>query len=487
MCRRQREEVREEQLTGFKYFDRLGPLFARLHTVGCGPDKAHHRKLHFDQYCALVLLYLFNPVVVSLRSIQQASELQKVQRKLSCARASLGSLSESSHVFDPALLQEIIGELGAQLQPIAADGRLAELRHTVTLVDGTLLKALPRIAEAMWLSTRTGTKHHAWRLHTQFELDKHVPLRMELTDGRNSGPSDEKTVLRQHLQPDRCYVRDRWYAQFSLFNDIHRVHSSYVCRLRDNTVPEVIESRPLSAAALAAGVLSDEVVRLGQKPDARPDHPLRLHPPCQALTPQGPHRCRAQRWPVADRHQLAGRAGRDYRADLSVPLYDRAVLPLLQACLGVSPSIERRSPRHRNPNLLCDHRLHADQPHHRTQTELAHLRDDLLLLDGLGGRRGAAGASSEAEKTRRLNRSAALPAAITSRSMLRPRWLRRPLLTPPPSPAPRTLPSTGTNTRNPQTNRRNRRAEQDWVGSRFRQSAFNWQVALAETTPDPCC
>ena len=181
-------------------------------------------------------------------------------------------------MFDPRLLEEIIGELGAQLQPIAADTRLAELRHTVTLVDGTLLKALPRIAEAMWLSTRTGTKHHAWRLHTQFELDKHVPLRMELTDGRNSGPSDEKTVLRQHLQPDRCYVMDRWYAQFTLFNEIHRVGSSYVCRLRDNTVPEVVESRPLSAAALAAGVLSDEVVRLGlrKKPEAQPDHPLRL-------------------------------------------------------------------------------------------------------------------------------------------------------------------------------------------------------------------
>jgi len=278
MSRGQREKVREEQLTGFKYFDRLGPLFARLHEVGCGPDKAHNRTLHFDQYCALVLLYLFNPVVVSLRSLQQASELKKVQRKLGCARASLGSLSESSHVFDPALLEEIIGELGAQLQPIAADARLAELRHTVTLVDGTLLKALPRIAEAMWLSTHTGTKHYAWRLHTQFELDKHVPLRMELTDGRNSGPSDEKTVLRQHLEPDRCYVMDRWYAQFTLFNDIHRVGSSYVCRLRDNTVPEVVESRSLSAEALAAGVLSDEVVRLGlrKKPEAQPDHPLRL-------------------------------------------------------------------------------------------------------------------------------------------------------------------------------------------------------------------
>ena len=278
MGKAKRAVVREEQLTGFKYFDRLASLFERLGADGCQRDKAGNRTLHFDQFCSLVLLYLFNPVVVSLRSLQQASELKKVQRKLGCARASLGSLSESSHVFDPTLLQEIIGELHQQLRPIAADTRLAEIQHTVTLVDGTLLKALPRIVEAMWLTTRTGTKHHAWRLHTQFELDKHVPLRMDLTNGRNSGESDEKSVLRQHLQPDRCYVMDRWYAQFTLFNDIHRASSSYVCRLRDNTVPEIVEDRALSAEAITAGVLSDQVVRLGltKKSDARPDHPLRL-------------------------------------------------------------------------------------------------------------------------------------------------------------------------------------------------------------------
>ena len=32
----------------------------------------------------LVLLYLFNPTVSSLRAIQQASDLKKVQRKLGC-------------------------------------------------------------------------------------------------------------------------------------------------------------------------------------------------------------------------------------------------------------------------------------------------------------------------------------------------------------------------------------------------------------------
>lgn len=273
-----RQDVREGELTGFKYFDRLLGLFARLHEVGCQRDRAGNRVLHFDQYCCLILLYLFNPVVTSIRSLQQASELNKVQKKLGCARASLGSLSESSHVFEPELLKAIIAELGEQLQPLAADSRLADLRHTVTLVDGTLIKALPRIAEAMWLTTRTGTKHHAWRLHTQFALDKHVPLRMDLTNGRNSGDSDEKTVLRQHLKPDHCYVMDRWYAQYTLLNDIHHVQSSYVCRLRDNTSPEVIEDRPLSAEALAAGVLSDQIVRLGLSKSraARPDHPLRL-------------------------------------------------------------------------------------------------------------------------------------------------------------------------------------------------------------------
>src|SRR5207237_1647229 len=176
---------------------------------------------------------------------------------------SLGALAEASHVSVPTLLKEIIAELHAQLQPIAADTRLAEIEHTVTLVDGTLLKALPRIVEAMWLTTRTGTKHHAWRLHTQFELDKHVPLRMDLTNGRNSGQSDEKSVLRRHLEPNRCYVMDRWYAQFTLFNDIHRASSSYVCRLRDNTVPEITEQRELSAEAVAAGLPSDPVVPLG--------------------------------------------------------------------------------------------------------------------------------------------------------------------------------------------------------------------------------
>jgi hypothetical protein len=278
MARKPVPTLREREVQGVKYLDRVFPLLRRLHDVGCARDRAGNRDLHMDEYCALLLLYLFSPAVESLRGIQRMGELRKVQRLLGCGRASLGSLSESVRVFEPELLQAIVTELGAELSPHARDPRLAELRQAITLVDGTLLPALPRIAEAMWLTTRTGTAHHAWRLHTQFSLDRHVPLRMDLTNGRNSGPANEKNVLRQQFAPDHLYVMDRGYAQFTLFDDVVAAGSSYVCRVRDNTACVLREERQLTEAARAAQVVSDHVVDLGH-PDSShrgPQHPVRL-------------------------------------------------------------------------------------------------------------------------------------------------------------------------------------------------------------------
>src|SRR5262245_36517436 len=101
----------EHELQGWKYFRQLTPLLARLHGAGCQRDKAGNRALHFDQYCALILLALFNPVARSLRGLSQASGLQKVQVRLGVRRASLGSLSEAAGVFDPDLLLPVVAEL----------------------------------------------------------------------------------------------------------------------------------------------------------------------------------------------------------------------------------------------------------------------------------------------------------------------------------------------------------------------------------------
>ena len=166
MARKKRDDIKERDIGGLKYFDKLAPLLQRLHDDGCLRDKAGHRTLHYDQYCMLVLLYLFNPICSSLRAVQQASELPKVQKRLGCERAALGSLSEAGTVFDPERLIEIIHELGGQLQPIAKDARLKDvtLARILTLVDATLLKALPRVMAASVLKAQTGSGLVKWRL-----------------------------------------------------------------------------------------------------------------------------------------------------------------------------------------------------------------------------------------------------------------------------------------------------------------------------------
>jgi len=274
--RPKRPDITADDVSGLKYFEQLKPLLERLHDVGCERDQAGNRELHYDEFCLFLLLGLFNPVADSLRAVQQASELEQVQERLGVRRVSLGSLSEASRVFDAELLKPILEELGGQLQPLGRDRRLEEIPKTLTLVDGTLISALPLLIQAMGRKEQTGKGLVKWRLHTHFEVDRFVPSRIDVTPN-GGGENDERAVLERTLEADRLYVMDRGYAKFALFNRIVGKSSSYVCRLRDNSAYEVLEERPLTEADRAAGILSDQIVRFPNgKDDAQPDHKIRL-------------------------------------------------------------------------------------------------------------------------------------------------------------------------------------------------------------------
>ena len=309
------------ELQGLKYLDRLQEFLSRLHEVGCQRDTAHNRELHYDQYCMLILLFLFNPAVKSVRSLQQASELKAVQKRLGCPRISLGSFSEAVDVFDPERLKEIAGELGQRLETHHRDPRLKDLDDIITLVDATLLTALPRIAEASLLKNRTGSGLVKWRLHTHFEVDRHVPIRIDITRAAGGG-ADERAVLEATVAPDHLYDMDRGYAKFSLFNKIVAARSSYVCRIRDNSAWKVVEERTLSPAARAERVLSDTIVTMGaqSKKRAKPNHDLRV--------------VTIQRKP----HRKAGRSSRYSRKGSTGPACD-GVLRLVTNLLDVPAEI----------------------------------------------------------------------------------------------------------------------------------------------------
>ena len=149
-------------------------LLSRLHSHA----DCHNRQLHYDQYVSLLLLYFFNPTFTGLRSIQRASELDNVQKKLGIKRTSLGSMSEASHVFDPQLLTPIINDLVRDIIPLKLDDRLDKLDMELVAFDGSLLKALPKMRWALWLDE----DHRAVKMHLEFNIHKGAPLQAQVTD-----------------------------------------------------------------------------------------------------------------------------------------------------------------------------------------------------------------------------------------------------------------------------------------------------------------
>ena len=269
MPRRRRAPIRERDLQHLKYFEMLDPLLERLHDVGTARDKAGNRVLFFDQYVTLLLLYFFNPVITSIRALQQAGTLDKVQHFLGIARPSLGSLSEAARVFEAERLRELVQELAHRAIPLE-QGHAAEALRGLTAVDGSILPALPKMAWALWQDQ----DHRGIKLHLHFDILKGVPC-----DAQTSPAACcESEHMRAMLQPGRFYVMDRGYANYALIQEIIRVGSSLVVRVKDSVGYGFERERPLSEEAVAAGVVRDiDILRLGLLYGYESfRHPLRL-------------------------------------------------------------------------------------------------------------------------------------------------------------------------------------------------------------------
>lgn len=252
-------------LQGFKFFQRMDGLLNALHASA--PHR--NRLLHFDAYAKAVLFYFFNPAITSLRGLQRATGFEKVQKALGIRRMSLGSMSESVRVFDPELLQKVFQDLAERAPERPHDPRLKNLRQVLTVVDGTLLPALPRMTWAVWL----GDRQRGVRAHVQFEVRKETAVRVNFTPGAGA----ENECLKAHLEPGRLYVMDRGFRDFALYQKIVDAGSSFVARLGQNAVYEVLEEKPLTPEAKGAGVISDRIVRLGgELVRNKFDRPVRL-------------------------------------------------------------------------------------------------------------------------------------------------------------------------------------------------------------------
>lgn len=214
------------------------------------------RKLLSEDYFSLHLFHLLNPVLKSMRGLSRATHLPKMRQVCSSAVAT-GSFSEAQHFFNPAVLEAIVRDLAGSVQPSFGDARLREALRTLSAVDGSVLRAVNRMAWAP--AAGYGC---AVRIHLQFEVFSQVPEDWEITPANLC----ERKIWARRIKPGQFYVNDRHYSNdFKLLEDVRQAGADFVMRLNGNIVfTPVEEPRLLTDKDRQAGVVWDQMVRLGQ-------------------------------------------------------------------------------------------------------------------------------------------------------------------------------------------------------------------------------
>ena len=256
--RKPKPKIAASAVPGGNLLSRIIDLLAPLHDH-CPDPK---RKLHYDEFCAWLLIYFFTPVIDSMRGLQQASDIESLRQRLRLPRFSFGSFSEAASLFDPRLLAKIIEDIAGSLAVIEPHKRLRDLEKRPTVVDGTLIHALPKMVWALWRDD----ENRAVKLHLQLDLLTGSPEQATLTHAQAS----EIDEMKKSLRSGRLYITDRGYFSFDLMAEILKARSSFVARVRNNLVYETLEERSLSEASRREGIVADRIVWAGCRPEGNP-------------------------------------------------------------------------------------------------------------------------------------------------------------------------------------------------------------------------
>lgn len=255
----QESDLKSWQLLA-QFRKRLQPVLAAATPSASASDP--RREVLAEDYFCLLLFGLFNPALKSMSALCHASGRFAKMREVCSRPMAQSSFSEAQHVFDPEILAAVLRQLACEAKGRAefGDERVRQAVQALTLVDGTVLRALNRMSWAP--ASGHGS---AIKLHLHFSVFEQLPEDWTITPGKVC----ERKTWKRKAQPGTCYVADRLYSKdYRFLAVMEQRRIDFVLRLADNA--ERIPAGPaqrLSPADLAAGVRSDRRERLGQRKD----------------------------------------------------------------------------------------------------------------------------------------------------------------------------------------------------------------------------
>lgn len=246
-----------EALAGRKHLRILLRHRRRLRKAADHPN----RTLFYDTVLTAHLLAFYNPILRSLRTIEDFSQAPQTREELDCERICRSTLSDAHKVLDATLLEALIRDLQARLPQLPRmDGQLGRLLKHLRIIDGSYFKVA---AEVEWALRR----RKAWsatiderfvRLDLQLCCARGVPQCIEI----NGKGDSEVAAAQRHVERGVIYVADRGIFSFAWLGAMLSAGADFVLRIKTSQNTRTIREMPLSDADRAAGVLSDRIVVL---------------------------------------------------------------------------------------------------------------------------------------------------------------------------------------------------------------------------------
>lgn len=221
-----------------------------------------NRKLKVDQLVTALLLSFFDPMVRSLRTIE---DQQDFDGRIDLPRLARSTTSDALAALDPACLRPLIADLQDRVpadlcHKADGGGDLAGITRRIIAADGTYLNTLVDVAWALRRTKRDGTGQGQVRLNVQLDTASWTP--QVITVSGDDGCS-EPAAFSADLLEGVLYVMDRNFLDFTFLKDLLAKRNDFVLRVRDNApAVRVIEDRPLTLADVEAGVVADQLVEL---------------------------------------------------------------------------------------------------------------------------------------------------------------------------------------------------------------------------------
>jgi len=211
------------------------------------------------------LLTFFNPVVRSLRCIEDMSQLPGINRFLDVESVCKSTLSDANQLFDPQLLQPLIKDLRSKLpnlHQIDGGNELERILDQIKLIDGSHFNVAADVQWAMRGTNQHSGGRRSVRLNCQFCLKTGVPDGISINGHDGIG---EGTAAIDFIEPGTICLFDSGVVSFAYLKAILAKQAHFLCCLSKTvnfTAEPEQQQRPLTEADRQAGVQSDRIGKL---------------------------------------------------------------------------------------------------------------------------------------------------------------------------------------------------------------------------------